>query len=528
MSDPYHDLLFPALPLEEAAGAFLRIKHAGRAPQDPAWDEAVKQASSEYANMTDEDLGGVAAGAHLPGRAGAVLGGIAGAARGFRQAPHAGSPLRAAGTSVLNTLGGMALGRTLGNAIVDPGQMQDLERERQARATANAIGRAPMPEEAMKEATERMKIAFASMAKKADEGEGDTGGAEMVPPSPPVSPDTQKFLTLERMGGEIEEQRASDYYAQRLREKAEEMGLMQQQLQEMQAGADDTAGQLDGMQQAQGVAEQASQVAKQQALESAQQAHAAAEQAMAQTVQATADATQAKLQLQEMRARMLELAGQDPGIAGLGSPGQVPGAGQAMPGNPQDPNSVSGAGMPGQDPNQQPGQPGQDQNAQQAQPGQPAAGGDTAGAAPASSGSDSSSSDSSGGGSSSEGSNSGKVQVKVGARKTAAHPALLGGLIGGAAGAGLAGMEAMGHGPDPEAQQGKVEELEQASGQPGLKGFGAAFELAKERAMQTLGNATRQHPALATLAGGAIGAGVGASMGPGIASHLGEAVSNYR
>jgi hypothetical protein len=439
MSDPYHDLLFPPLPLDEAADAFLQLKHAGAGPRDPAWEEAVKQASSDYANMSDEELaqhGGVS---HLPGRVGGFLGAVAGARRGLQHIPHGGSPLRAGMTAGVNTLGGMALGRTLGNAVVDPAAAQDIERERQARATANVVGRAPMPEEAMKAASNRVKLAFAAMTKQADDGE-PMGEAEMAPPSPPVSPDTQKFLTLERMGGEIQEQRASDYYAQRLREKAEELGLMQQQLQETQEGADATTGELSGLQQAQGVSDQATQVAKQQALESAQQAHAAADQAMAQAVQATADSTQAKLQLQEMRARLLELAGQDPGIAGLGSPGQVPGAGQAMPGNPQDPNSVPGAGTPPQDPNAppQPGQP-QDPNAAQ-QPGQPPQPGSETPSSESSGGStDSSSPDSSGGSS-----GTGKVQVKVGSALGRAGELLSGSragkLLEGSPGAGGAGQ----------------------------------------------------------------------------------------
>lgn len=353
------------------------------------------------------------------------------------------------------------------------------------------------------------------LQKKADLDTESFGPSPMVPPTPPVPPGPEEYLAREREAHEIEEQGAANYFAQKLREKAQELGILQQQMQETQTGSDAASQQVEQLTQQQMMVEQAGQVAQQTALQNVQQANQATQVAMAQTQQALADATQAKLSLQEMRAKLLELAGQDPGIAGLGAPGVVPGAGQAMPGDPaagamplnpdqgggQTPTDATAQQEAGADEQQSSGVPGQSESP-------PGGSGEQK---PSPNGQDS---------------NGSKVQVKVGA-KLAAHPALVGGLVGGAAGAGLAGLEASGHGPDPEAQQQKIDQLAEKTHSP-EGGFGSAFELAKERAKQTLGDWTRGHPGKAVLTGGLMGAGIGASVGPELASSLREAAGFYR
>jgi hypothetical protein len=510
VSDPFYDVLFPPLPLDEAAEAFLSLKTAGHRisdEDDRLLAEAIKTAG-ELTQAGREEIKpknfAIPKG-NGPGDTGKYpIQNSAHASNALARVDQHGTPKEKSQVyaAVAKKYPGLA-----------------------ARSSVPAV-QEKAKRAGFDSAVERMKTAHA-LFKKADEGEteGEIGGTAMAPPSPPMAPDPHEFLAAEQAGREVEEQQASQYYAERLRQKAEELGILQQQVQELQQSGDAATQQLQTMQETQGVADQATQAAKQMALENAQQANAAAEQAMAQTQQAMADSTQAKLQLQQMRATLLQLAGQDTGIAGMGSPGAVPGAGQGAPGTPvigapggqpQDPNAPAGAAA-AQDPSASPAggtEATQAPSSGASEPSQPSSGG-------------ASSSPQQAGGSTAGSNDASKVQVKVGA-KTAAHPALVGGLLGGAAGAGLAGMEAAGHGPDPEAQQAKIDALEQGSHEPGLGGFAKSFELAKERALQTLGTATREHPALATLAGGAFGASVGASAGPHIASGLREAASYYR
>lgn len=107
-------------------------------------------------------------------------------------------------------------------------------------------------------------------------------------------------------------------------------------------------------------------------------------------------------------------------------------------------------------------------------------------------------------------------------------PKIIGALAGGITGAGAAGLEASGHGPDLGKLQGKIDAGEQAAREPGVKGFAKAFELAKDKALHTLGTATQNHPVAATLTGGLLGAGVGYGAGPEVGKLVGEAVQSHK
>jgi hypothetical protein len=95
-------------------------------------------------------------------------------------------------------------------------------------------------------------------------------------------------------------------------------------------------------------------------------------------------------------------------------------------------------------------------------------------------------------------------------------------------GAGAAGIEASGHGPDLDKLRGRVAAGEEAAAKPGLRGFGSALELAKDKAMLTLGEATQRHPVAATITGGLMGAQAGAAAGPQLANLIREAASFHR
>ena len=107
-------------------------------------------------------------------------------------------------------------------------------------------------------------------------------------------------------------------------------------------------------------------------------------------------------------------------------------------------------------------------------------------------------------------------------------PQVLGALGGGLLGAGAAGLEAAGHGPNLDDLRGRIAEGEEGVQQPGLRGFGKAFDLAKNRALLTLGEATQSHPAAATITGGLMGAGVGSQVAPRLMDLVREAVQLHK
>lgn len=103
------------------------------------------------------------------------------------------------------------------------------------------------------------------------------------------------------------------------------------------------------------------------------------------------------------------------------------------------------------------------------------------------------------------------------------RPEMAGAAIGGTLGLGAGAAEAAGAGPDLDALRGRIAENEAGSKEPGIGGFRKALDLAKDRALLTLGEAAQDHPVMSTLAGGAIGAAAGYRMGPQFAGKINEA-----
>lgn len=433
---------------------------------------------------------------------------------------------------------------------------------------------ASSPEHArMAELRARLKVAAAKLAE-------DTvltdNKAQLSSPTPAEVPAEADYLENERLGLEAEEQIGLAYYQQQLQaaraetaaanERAQQAEQQVQMLTEQQAQHD---GQISA-------AQQEGQIAQQAAMQQVQSANMAATQAMQQAVDAenralTAKGQEAaaKIQQQQVRSHLFDLAseglpGTEPELGGEGnaaeglSPAEAP---EQQAGNPE--GAVEGAGGPSQGDQQAaeggegPGADGLNEAGEPASaegmPGQEAAP-EGAGAA-VGPGAVQPPNDSSGGAGSGSGTGpqakgdgsdsapeqdpsakrTGQVSIKVGSElrtKVAAalpgfmsDPRVMGALAGGALGAGAAGLEAAGHGPNLDKLRGRIAEGEQAAAQPGVRGFARALELAKDRALLTLGEATQNHPVVSTIAGGAIGAKAGAEAGPNIAKLLREAAS---
>jgi hypothetical protein len=401
-----------------------------------------------------------------------------------------------------------------------------------------------------------LKLKFAAM-KLADEVSSETDEASsMTTPAPPDFDRARAFLEAEQAGKEEEELMAADFYAQKLREAKEQIAMLEQQL---EMGGQEVAGyqeQLTGVDNQVAGAQQEGQLAQNAALQQVQTANAAAMDANNRVVDAesralmaTEDATRAKMAITRLREAMLALAGEDPGLAGTtpppatasGMPGET--GATPPPGGPSDP-AAAGAppadgGAPPQDLGAAPdaqgtpppaaGNPGMDG----AVPPQAALNSAPPGAGAPQGGSESSGSPAGGQGGSSgsgpDGKRPGQVSIKVGAlRKQAFDPRLAGTLIGGAVGAGTAGAEAFSDPSELDPLRASVAEREAAGPQPGLRGFANALNLAKDRAMLTLGEATHDHPVLATLTGGLVGASVGGGLGPRVAAGAREAAEHWR
>lgn len=103
------------------------------------------------------------------------------------------------------------------------------------------------------------------------------------------------------------------------------------------------------------------------------------------------------------------------------------------------------------------------------------------------------------------------------------NPANAGMAVGGALGLAAGGAEAAGLGPDLDKIRARIAENETAAKEPGVGGFRKALDLAKDRALLTLGEAAQDHPVMSTLAGGALGAAAGYRMGPQFAGKINEA-----
>lgn len=399
----------------------------------------------------------------------------------------------------------------------------------------------------------------AAAMKLADDVSAETDSASsMTTPAPPNFDRARSFLESEQVGREEEELGAADFYAQKLRQAQETISALEQELQmsgEQLGGAEQ---QLTGVDNQVMGAQQEGQLAQSAALQQVQTANAAAVdannrvmEAESRVLMATEDATRAKMSLTQLREQLMALAGVDTGVPGTtplqptGLPGET---GAPQPPMGQDPAAAGGAPPPapsGAMPDAQgaapptAGMPGMDG----AVPPQSALNSAPPGAGGPQGGSESSSSSSGGSGESSGGSSSGSgggqpgqdgkrpgVSIKVGSalRKTALDPRHIGALAGGVAGMGIAGSEALSDPSELDGLRASVAAGEGAAKQPGLRGFANALNLAKEKALLTLGEATHEHPMLATLAGGVAGASVGAGLGPRIASGAREAAEHWR
>jgi len=387
----------------------------------------------------------------------------------------------------------------------------------------------------------KMAAAVAAFRKVAEDSASEEidQASSMVAPGAPARTGADSYLAAEAAGREAEEQNASQYYAERFRETAQQMGALQQQSTESGqalAGAQEQiAGHGDQLQAAQ----QEGQLAQQAALQQVQTANAAATEAMQnafeaerRVLEAKREAVQRQGAMQQFAQQLLDLADQAAATAQPVMPSSEAAAAGATPaagmGGPEQPGVAdSGANVEGEPPGSG-GAPapaattGQEGGSAQASPNSPTpnAGGTAPGdATPQAKGDGEPSAPEQ----DPSAKRTGGVHIKVGS-----HPALIGGLLGGMAGAGVAGLEASGHGPDLSNLRERISEGEGRMEEPGMKGFAAAFNVAKDKAMLTLGEATQKHPMLATLTGGLVGAGLGASSGPSIAKGVQEAASNYR
>lgn len=436
----------------------------------------------------------------------------------------------------------------------------------------------------VKSASVRFRL-MAALLKTAGDETVRSGESQLSSPTPAEVPPEQEYLANEAAGRAAEESNAVAYYQQCLESARAETAAAQQQVQELEQ-------QLSTVQQAQEqhdsqvqAAQQEGQIAQQAALQQVQSANQQATQAMQQAVDAENRALQAKgqeatakIQQQQVRSQLFDLASQglpgtEPELGGEGNaaqglaPEQPAAGGPAVAaGSPEgtpegdqaatDNGAEVGGGTPGAGLNEA-GEPasGEGMPGQEAAPeGAGAAAGATAVQPPGDSSGGAGSGSGTGPQSNSDGSASapeqdpsakrtGQVSIKVGraltreeslAKIAAALPSylrdprVLGALAGGALGAGAAGLEATGHGPDLGKLRARVSEGESAAKQPGLKGFGAALDLAKDRVLLTLGEATQDHPVAATITGGLIGAKAGLEAGPRLTQLAREATNFHK
>lgn len=407
--------------------------------------------------------------------------------------------------------------------------------------------------------------------------ESTHGGGELASPTPvdeesPGGSPEQAFLANEQAGMAAEEQNSSAYFQQLLGSLREELAQKTEEAQQAQQQAEELSAQQQAHDQEIAGAQQEAQLAQQAALEQVQSANASASTAMQQAVDAENRAllakgneAAAKIQQQQVRSQLFDMAsqglpGSEPELGGEGNAagGMDPSQPPASPGAPGE------AAAPGESP--QPG--GETPNAGMNEAGQPASAegmpgqaasteqaGAAAGPTALQPADDASGGAGSGSGvgpqSNSDGTPSsplqdptakrqGQVSIKVGSYEQAlafleerrgrplpktagVNPALVGGLAGGALGLGLGALEATGHGPDLDKLRGKIDAQHADMQQPGLKGFGKAFDLAWNRTLLTQGEAIQAHPVLGTLASGAAGAAMGAGLGQELPGALREA-----
>jgi hypothetical protein len=426
-----------------------------------------------------------------------------------------------------------------------------------------------------------------ALIKRAAE-ESTHGGGDMATPTPvdeesPGGSPEQAFLANEQAGMAAEEQNSSAYFQQLLGTLREELAQKTEEAQQAQQQAEQLSAQQQAHDQEVAGAQQEAQLAQQAALEQVQSANSAASTAMQQAVDAENRALQskgneaaAKIQQQQVRSQLFGLAseglpGSEPELGGEGNAanGMAPDQPPAAPGgetNGAPGETAAAAGEPqqagGETPSAGMNEAGQPANAE-GMPGQTAST-EQAGAAAGPTALQPADSTSGGAGSgsgvgpqsNSDGTPSspmqdptakrqGQVSIKVGSYEQAlafleerrgrplpktagVNPALVGGLAGGALGLGLGALEATGHGPDLNKLRGKIDAQHADMQQPGLRGFGKAFDLAWNRTLLTQGEAIQAHPVLGTLASGAAGAAMGAGLGQELPGALREAKNLHK
>jgi hypothetical protein len=435
---------------------------------------------------------------------------------------------------------------------------------KQAEATpAPAV---PPPPPALKMAQARFDALVGKYKLAGDDGMPE--GAEALPAPATEDKDPAGYLQAEMDAQAVEDQNSVEYYRQCM----EKLRATTAEAEQRAADAEMKAQELEASQQSHesqmAASQQEMQIAHAAAMQQVEQANALATQAMSgqvaasnQALQAKATETTAKIQGQQLRTQLFDLAaeglpGTEPELGGAGGAaegvepleagadpaamGEDPAAAAGAEGDPAaaDPaaaaeetaaggqESVAG-GDAGADTGGVAGAPAGAEAMPGAEPGTPDAGATPAvppqaPAAPASP----------------TAPKQPGVSIKVGSAEHRAkiaamlpdylrRPEIVGALAGGVAGAGLAGAEAAGGGGHLDKLRGRIAEGEEATKQPGLRGFAQAFELAKDKAMLTLGEATQNHPIAATITGGLAGAGVGYGAGPHLKGLVSEAVAHH-
>jgi hypothetical protein len=440
---------------------------------------------------------------------------------------------------------------------------------KQAHVAPPVVPAPPPPPPSLKEASARLD-ALIGKYKTAGE-DGMPAGSEALAAPKTDSKDPAGYLQAEMDAQAVEDQNSVAYYQQCL----EQLRLSTAEAEQRAADAEMRAQELEAQQQSHesqmAATQQEMQIAHAAAMQQVEQANALATQAMSgqveasnQALQAKATETTAKIQGQQLRTHLFDLAaeglpGTEPDLGGAGgaTEGVEPlAAGEAPVEGAGDPTSDAGAegdtatgeASPSLDDAGQPIAAG----------GQESVAGGNAGADTGGAGMGAPPSAANASGAEAGTPDAGAtpevqpqsppkptepkqpgVSIKVGSAEHMAkiaaglpdylrRPEIVGALAGGAVGAGLTGAEAAGGGGHLNQLRDRVAAGEEATKQPGVKGFAQAFELAKDKALLTLGEATQNHPIAATITGGLAGAGVGYGAGPQLKGLVSEAVAHHK
>lgn len=402
----------------------------------------------------------------------------------------------------------------------------------------------------------------------------------------PGKTDPDAYLANEQEAQGEEDQQSVAYYQQRLEEMRAQTAQADQQVQELQQQVEQLTAQQQEHDTQVSAATQEGQIAQQAAMQQVNAANTMASQAMQSAVDASnkaleakATETTAKIQQQGLRTQLFDLAseglpGTEPDVGGAGDAAEglaptgdvaVPQGAAAAPGGEAAPaaggQESEAGGDAGADSGglNEAGAPAGAEGMPGAEGGAPDAAAATPDAVPPGGGGPDAPPQAPAGGAApgpdAATKPAGNVHIKVGfdlglaidahrARRAPTaeqktkcasalpeylrRPEIIGALAGGIGGAGLAGAEASGHGPDMGKLEQRISEGEETAKKPGLKGFAQAFDLAKDKAMHTLGQATQNHPVAATITGGLLGAGAGYAAGPQLKALGSEAIAHHK